>query len=127
MPRISGPLRLDDLEDGSYRMKVSREFGYRCSELGIDIWVPAGYISDGATIPQFFWRVIGGKWGPYRSAAVPHDYLYSDGNVAYPKVTKKQADLLFLYRMRELGIGIVRRTLMYWAVRLNFRGGHWNK
>ncbi len=37
--------------------------------------VPAGYVSNGASIPPTLWPVVGGPLdGPYRDAAVIHDY-----------------------------------------------------
>lgn len=49
-------------------------FGYTDSK-GIDWDVPAGYLSNGASIPASLWAILGGPFsGPYRDAAVIHDY-----------------------------------------------------
>ncbi|BBO04463.1 hypothetical protein SG09_38130 [Bradyrhizobium ottawaense] len=41
---------------------------------GVEWAVPKGFATDGASIPQFLWSLIGGPFeGPYRAAAVIHD------------------------------------------------------
>jgi uncharacterized protein DUF1353 len=51
-----------------------KPFGYTDSS-GVDWDVPEGFISDGASIPTWLWAVLGGPFdGPYRDAAVIHDY-----------------------------------------------------
>ena len=50
-------------------------FGYKDSK-GVDWDVPAGFVSDGASIPWSLWTFIGGPYdGPYRDAAIIHDYF----------------------------------------------------
>jgi hypothetical protein len=52
-----------------------KPFGYTDST-GVDWEVPEGFISDGASIPEWLWVMIGGPFsGPYRDAAVIHDYF----------------------------------------------------
>ena len=78
------------------------------------IIVPQGFISNGASIPRFFWRLIGSPWsGKYGRAAVVHDYM-----CFAEKVPRKQADKIFLEIMQELGVSWWRRGVMYWAVRV---------
>ena len=49
-------------------------FGYKDSK-GVDWDVPAGFVSDGASVPWGLWTFIGGPYdGPYRDAAIIHDY-----------------------------------------------------
>ena len=64
------------VDDG--RVQVASEFGYRDSH-GY-IWkVPAGFISDGASIPRSMWSVVGSPFsGKYRLAAILHDYFSSE-------------------------------------------------
>jgi hypothetical protein len=51
-----------------------KPFGYTDSN-GVDWEVPEGFISDGASIPTWLWVMLGGPFsGPYRDAAVIHDY-----------------------------------------------------
>jgi hypothetical protein len=51
-----------------------KPFAYIDSK-GVRWDVPEGFISDGASIPGYLWVVLGGPYsGPYRDAAVIHDY-----------------------------------------------------
>ena len=77
--------------------------------------VPAGFVTDGASIPRAFWRVLR-PFGKYIEAAVLHDYLY-----AHPEVygtTQKEADDLFKLAMRDCGVSKWKRNVMWAAVRV---------
>lgn len=78
-----------------------------------EVVVPTGFITDGASIPRAFWSFLS-PYGPYCSAAVIHDWLYSPGNVRY---TRLEADLIFKEAMFNLGIGWWDREIIYRAVR----------
>ena len=55
-------------------VQLLKPFGYRDSQ-GVEWVVPEGFISDGASIPDALWIAVGGPYsGPYRDAAVVHDY-----------------------------------------------------
>jgi hypothetical protein len=55
-------------------IQLLKPFGYTDSA-GVDWDVPEGAISDGASIPDWFWAMVGGPFsGPYRDAAVIHDH-----------------------------------------------------
>lgn len=63
------PKKADDRD-----VQLLEPFGYRDSK-GVDWEVPAGFKSDGASIPWGLWTFIGGPYdGPYRDAAILHDY-----------------------------------------------------
>lgn len=50
----------------------------------IEIFIPKGFIFDGASIPRFFWRIVGHPFHPKRViAALVHDALFGkiDGRV----------------------------------------------
>lgn len=58
-------------------VQLLQPFGYVDSK-GVQWDVPAGFLSDGASIPDALWAVVGGPYsGPYRDAAVVHDYFCS--------------------------------------------------
>lgn len=114
---------------GHHRMRVLRDFIWKGARTVV---VPAGYVFDGASIPRLFWRVIGGPWGPYRDAAAVHDYLYSDGHLAFPDqpdadgkrrpgITRQEADDIFYRIMLEVGISRFKASLMRRAVRIGGR------
>jgi len=73
--------------------------------------VPAGFVSDFATIPRIFWRLLP-PWGRYSPAAVIHDWLYRVNGV-----TRKQADVLFLRHMAALKTPWWQRMAIYYGVR----------
>lgn len=56
-------------------IQLLRPFSYRDS--AGRLWeVPEGFLSDGASIPEQLWIAVGGPYsGPYRDAAVIHDYF----------------------------------------------------
>lgn len=59
----------------TYRdIKLVQPFGY-IDPRGVHWDVPVGYVTNGASIPTSLWAVVGGPFdGPYRDAAVLHDY-----------------------------------------------------
>lgn len=55
-------------------VQLLKPFAYKDSK-GVKWEVPEGFISDGASIPENLWAVVGGPYsGPYRDASVIHDY-----------------------------------------------------
>ena len=84
--------------------------------------IPAGFETDGASIPRWLWWICG---TPYESprvfAAIVHDYIYSGGD---PEATRADAD--DLYRDIQIAIGVSRvKAYVEWlALRLCGRS-HW--
>lgn len=107
-------LHFDDagLRGASRCFELTASFRY-VSSLGV-ITVPAGFITDGASIPRLFWAVLS-PFGDYFEAAVIHDYLYSVHNT---KFTRGQADLIFKEAMYNVGVPWYRREVIYLAVRM---------
>lgn len=67
-----------DLHFSGGRMRFQLLTEYRqITDDGRALIVPAGYITDGASIPRLAWSVVGGPMSrPYLYAAVPHDFRY---------------------------------------------------
>lgn len=86
--------------------------------------VPAGTITDYASIPRVFWNLKGfSPTGDAKFPAILHDYLYSlRGSAPYFK-TRREADDLLLEAMQLVGVIWRRRQTIYWAVRI-FGGLH---
>lgn len=61
--------------DDNFRdMKTLAPFSYT-DPRGVKWEVPSGYITNGASVPWGLWNIVGGPYdGPYRDAAVIHDY-----------------------------------------------------
>lgn len=149
MPRsFLTPLEIEYVDGRNW--KVTQEFDYLVDYENKDttIRVPAGFVTDFASIPRAFW-VVFPPTGKYGKAAVVHDYLYVMGgkipcgwcvteglgpkwaNVALnigakcpdlQTFTKADADKIFLEAMEVLGVNWLQRKLMYRAVRWFGRG-----
>ena len=76
------------------------------------LFVPAGFRSDGASVPRFFWRVVFPPGDALAlRAAILHDYVYRTHPEGW---SRADADRLFLAVMILDGVP-VRRALMAWA------------
>ncbi|SFU02565.1 Protein of unknown function [Geodermatophilus amargosae] len=77
--------------------------------------VPAGFSTDLATVPRpVLWLVP--RAGRYTLAAVLHDWLCTVG-IATGAVSSRDADGVFRRAMREAGVPVVLRWLMWTGVR----------
>lgn len=83
--------------------------------------IPQEFSTNLASTPRVMWSVFPPS-GIYTEAAVVHDYLYS-GNT---ELTRKEADMVFKALCDSLGVGSVRKNLMYAALRL-FGGPNYKK
>lgn len=80
--------------------------------------VPAGFVSDFASTPRFFWRFCP-PTGEWSKPAILHDFLYVHPNGC----SRFMADALFREAMLEEGVPFWRAWLMWLAVRCFGRGG----
>lgn len=108
--RFHLPLLLEYIDGRNYRL--IQEFEFTSDIAGQLIRVPEGFVTDFASVPRFFWRVLP-PTGQYGKAAVIHDYLYRTH-----LTTKKIADQVFLEATKALGVSAWKRQTMYYAVRL---------
>jgi hypothetical protein len=77
--------------------------------------VPAGFRTDFASVPRpVTWLVP--RFGAYTLAAILHDWLVTEG-LRTRVVTARQADGIFRRVMRESGVPVLRRWLMWAGVR----------
>ena len=79
------------------------------------IWrCPKGFVTDGASIPEELWSLIGSPFtGKYRVAAVFHDAAY-----ATPGMVKADADMMLRDAAIELGCEVWRADAIYEGVRI---------
>lgn len=84
--------------------------------------VPAGFETDGASIPRWLWPVCGHPLqAPRVVAAIVHDFLYGGGD---PEATREDAD--DLYRDMQIALGIPRwKAYVEWAALVMFGKSHW--
>ncbi len=117
MSKFTTPAVLEMLDD--YRWRLVEPFKFWLTDNPDDvILVPAGYVTDLASVPQILWSIFP-PHGRYAKAAIIHDWLYDNA-----LRTKAEADRIFLDAMKVLGVPRWRRTLMYVAVRLFGRGSY---
>ena len=88
------------------------------------IIVPAGFSSDGASVPRFFWRLVfpPGDHRAIRGAFV-HDWLYRTHPDGW---TREMADMLFLELLIRGGVPKISAVLAWLGVRL-FGGRAWKQ
>lgn len=88
---------------------------------GAHVIVPDGYLSDGASVPRFFWRILSPEIDPITLApSIGHDYLYEK-----KMMTRKETDQWYRKELIENGYPKWKATLTYWGVRL-FGWRHWD-
>jgi len=113
MSSFTTPLIVEPLEDGRrWRLVEPFEFYFDDENGRQAIKVPAGFVTDFASVPRAFWWLLP-PWGRYGKAAVVHDFCYREGCYS-----RKKCDRIFLEGMQVLGVPWWKRSVMYWAVRL---------
>jgi hypothetical protein len=77
------------------------------------IIIPIGFESDGASIPQFMWSIVGHPFQKnVRPAAILHDYLYRN-----KLFTRKRCDQIFYDAMRYETVSYFKAQSFYISVR----------
>lgn len=117
------PLRLEFLDDSRFSLTEPFEFMSLVTESVIR--VPAGFVTDFASIPRGLWNMLP-PTGRYGKAAVVHDWLYQTRDAGTHKVWRDEADAVLKEGMDALGVGWLTRWTIYAGIRL---GGWaaWNK
>jgi hypothetical protein len=77
--------------------------------------VPRGFGTDFASVPRVVVWLIP-RFGRYTLPAILHDWLVTEG-LRQRLVSPRDADGIFRRSMRELGVPVVRRWLMWTGVR----------
>jgi len=103
-----------------WRVVHAFKFYVGAKEDNLWVVVPAGFLTDGATVPRPFWSLIP-PWGAYGQAAVVHDWLCEQGmlyhNGELVDISRSRGDAIFKEAMKVAGVGYWTRSVMYWAVR----------
>ncbi|MFD2206651.1 DUF1353 domain-containing protein [Kiloniella antarctica] len=76
--------------------------------------VPVGFETDLASIPRLLRGFIP-QVGKHILPAIIHDWCYRDKSMMW--LNKDDSDMLFRVGMEQAGVGRLRRTLMYSAVK----------
>lgn len=85
---------------------------------GLIIYVPAGYITDGFSMPGTLLQLFQPHSARYLLPSILHDWLYDTG-----LVSRGIADAVLLQAMRAVGAAGWQAKLVYFAVRLGGWGG----
>jgi len=94
---------------------LNRTLHYRSDILGHTIAVPAGFVSDGASVPRALWSIYP-PFGKYLEAAVVHDWFCVLGHKGESPIDYKMAAKVFDEAMKVCHVNKWRRFKMYWAV-----------
>ncbi len=99
---------------GKNKWKNLEEFNYHVGKYPSDeiITVPAGFITDFASVPRIFWAIIS-PIDKHGKAAVIHDYCYY-----YAYNNRKQSDIIFREALEVLEVAPWKVWCMYEAVRI---------
>lgn len=106
------------IRPGKIRRTVTTtsETVYRSAYLIGDLTIGQGFVSDGASVPQFLWDRFP-PFGLYLESAIVHDYFCDLGKVNASPIDYKTAALIFREAMKVQGVGRIKRNTMYQAVR----------
>lgn len=85
---------------------------------GLIVYVPAGYITDGFSMPGTLLQLFQPHSARYLLPSILHDWLYDTG-----LVSRGIADAVLLQAMRAVGAAGWQAKLVYFAVRLGGWGG----
>lgn len=104
-----------------WRVREGFRFYIGSRDSGDWVNVPAGYLTDGASVPRLFWSLIP-PWGIYGQAAVVHDivceYLSITKDGTPFRVSRKVCDDILLQAMEVIGVPWLTRQAIHKAVAL---------
>ena len=106
-------------EDGVTKIRTLEPISFTGND-GQRHTIPAGYVSDGASVPRFFWRILSPSIdGRTLVSSIIHDYEYENGIG-----TRGGADYDYAVRLYENNYGLIKSSLTYIGVRVG-GGSHW--
>lgn len=100
---------------------LDTELKWKIGETTNRIVVPAGFVSDGASVPKVFWPLGLVPYGAHGRATVVHDYLYW-----FQQCSRKQADNIMLIALKESGVSFFKRLILTVGVKW-FGGFAWRE
>lgn len=109
---VAGALHMGRFRDRIYYLDKEISWSPDASQDGPAVVVPAGFVTDLASIPRIFWSLLPTD-GIYTFPAIVHDYLY--WTQKYPRET---ADIVFRYGMADMKVSTVAASAIYTAVRV---------
>jgi hypothetical protein len=113
MAGFVGALAIQDPDPSGHTWTLARDLGFG------EVTVPAGFRTDGASIPRALWW-LEPPWGRAAAAAVVHDRLYALRRAGTPHaaaMTRRQCDALFHAALLASGVPRPVAWLLWAAVR----------
>jgi len=110
MSQFTSKLIVEPIGKGFWELQVGFEYHVGTYPSDEIIVVPAGFITDFASIPKIFWPIIS-PTGEHGKAAVIHDYCYY--SACYSRL---RSDAIFLEGMKVLKVKKWKRDAMYFGV-----------
>jgi hypothetical protein len=106
---------------------------YRPGDMAETITVPAGFVTDLASIPRWAWNLLPPD-GPWVKGAIIHDFLYATRGTGVWKrhpaaitrstpYSRAEADEILREALENRGVDWLRRNIIWAAVRLGGGGG----
>lgn len=81
---------------------------------GEDFTIPAGFETDLASIPRWYWMVLAPQYSAFMEPSIVHDYFYRCANYK----TRGFADDVFYYALLKKGVSRKTASQFYLAVRM---------
>jgi hypothetical protein len=105
---------------GWRRVAMLQEHWFYCSRVSRDLYaVPAGFVTDFASVPGFA-KAFVPEFGRWAEAAVVHDWLYAIGADGQ----RREADRVFREALADQSVDPTRQSLMHLAVRVGGGGAY---
>ena len=96
------------MPNGTYNFEVYEDYTYK------GFTVPAGYITDGASVPRIFWSIFPPYKPEYFTAVIVHDYLCEQARYLHEFL---EADDVLLEMLGDLRIDRLQKFILYYSCR----------
>ncbi len=100
------------LKQGPLAAVLQRPMSFQIGRTRDSIIVPAGFVTEFASIPRVLWSELS-PVGEHTLAAIVHDYLYW-----FQPCERQEADNLLMIAMRDGGVSDLQRGAVYTGVRM---------
>lgn len=77
-------------------------------------FIPKGFETDLASIPRWYWTFLSPQYSAFVTPSIIHDYFYRCSNLK----SRKFADEVFYYALKEKGVSDYTAAKFFLAVRL---------
>jgi hypothetical protein len=122
MSAFTGPLTLTQIDLDWKIWRIEQTLRYEVGALGSGdiVDVPAGFLTDGASVPRWLWWLLP-TWGSYSRAAALHDFIIGKVETGAPLPNapdRMTCDRIFWEATGVCGTPYFLRVLLYAGVRV---------